>query len=761
MAKGEKIIGIDLGTTNSVVAVMEGKEAKVIANQEGNRLTPSVVAYSDKADILVGEPARRQAVTNPRRTVYSIKRFMGRRHNEVEGEEKMVPYEVVGAAGDYVKVRINDKELTPPQISAMVLRKLKEAAEAYLGHKVNKAVITVPAYFNDAQRQATKDAGQIAGLEVERIINEPTAAALAYGLDKKTQEKIVVFDLGGGTFDVSVLEVADGVFRVISTNGDTHLGGDDFDEVLINHVADQFKKENGIDLRKDQMALQRLQEACEKAKKELSSASSTDINLPFITADNTGPKHLLMSVTRAEFERLVDHLIDRCRTPVEKALEDAKLKPASIDEVVLVGGSTRIPKVQELVRKMFGKEPHKGVNPDEVVAVGAAIQGGVLSGQVEDILLLDVTPLSLGIETLGGVMTKLVERNTTIPTERKQTFSTAADNQTAVTVRVFQGEREMASDNRLLGEFNLEGIPPAPRGMPKIEVKFDIDANGILNVSARDEATSKQANVRIENAGGLSQEEIEKMRVAGRLAAEVLEMIEPFVKPGVSTGELDRICNDYIVNEQKAISACLGYHGYPKSVCISVNEVVCHGIPDDGKLLKDGDIVNIDVTVIKDDFHGDTSKMFIVGKPTILGERLCRITQESLYLALRMVKPGINLRTIGAAIQKFVEAEGFSVVREYCGHGIGRGFHEEPQVLHYDSPETNVVLKPGMTFTIEPMVNAGKKEIRSMKDGWTVKTKDRSLSAQYEHTIVVTDNGCEILTLRKDDTIPAIISHDE
>ena len=512
MAKGEKIIGIDLGTTNSVVSVMEGKEAKVIANQEGNRLTPSVVAYTDKADILVGEPARRQAVTNPRRTIYSIKRFMGRRHNEVEGEEKMVPYEVVGGASDYVKVKVNDKELTPPEISAMVLRKLKEAAEAYLGHKVNKAVITVPAYFNDAQRQATKDAGQIAGLEVERIINEPTAAALAYGLDKKTQEKIVVFDLGGGTFDVSVLEVADGVFRVISTNGDTHLGGDDFDEVLINHVAEQFKKDNGIDLRKDQMALQRLQEACEKAKKELSSASNTDINLPFITADNTGPKHLLMSVSRAEFERLVDHLIERCRRPVESALEDAKLKPSQIDEVVLVGGSTRIPKVQELVRKMFGKDPHKGVNPDEVVAVGAAIQGGVLSGQVEDILLLDVTPLSFGIETLGGVMTKLVERNTTIPTERKQVFSTAADNQTAVTVRVFQGEREMASDNRLLGEFNLEGIPPAPRGMPKIEVKFDIDANGILNVSARDEATGKQANVRIENASGLSQDEIEKMR---------------------------------------------------------------------------------------------------------------------------------------------------------------------------------------------------------------------------------------------------------
>jgi len=513
MATGEKIIGIDLGTTNSVVAVMDGKESKVIPNPEGNRLTPSVVAFTDKeGEVLVGEPARRQAVTNPTRTVYSIKRFMGRRHSEVASEEKMVPYEVVGGPEDYVKVKVNGQEFTPPEISAKTLRKLKESAEDYLGHKVNKAVITVPAYFNDAQRQATKDAGQIAGLEVARIINEPTAASLAYGLDKKAQEKICVFDLGGGTFDVSILEVADGVFRVISTHGDTHLGGDDFDAALINYVADEFKKEQGIDLRQDQMALQRLQEACEKAKKELSSSQSTDLNLPFITADASGPKHLQMNITRAQFEKLVDSLVERVRGPVLQALEDANFKPSDVDEVVLVGGSTRIPRVQELVTEIFGKEPHKGVNPDEVVAIGAAIQGGVLSGEVQDILLLDVTPLSLGIETLGSVMTKLVERNTTIPSERKQVFSTADDNQTAVTVRVFQGEREMCADNRLLGQFNLEGIPPAPRGVPQVEVKFDIDANGILNVSAKDLGTGKEQTVRIEQSSGLSEEEIANMQ---------------------------------------------------------------------------------------------------------------------------------------------------------------------------------------------------------------------------------------------------------
>lgn len=524
MAQGEKIIGIDLGTTNSVVAVMEGSEAKVIPNAEGNRLTPSVVAFTDKGETLVGEPARRQAVTNPTKTIYSIKRFMGRRHNEVESEEKMVPYEVVGGPNDYVKVKAGDTEQTPQEVSAKTLRKLKEAAESYLGHTVNKAVITVPAYFNDAQRQATKDAGQIAGLEVARIINEPTAAAMAYGLEKKADERIVVFDLGGGTFDVSVLKVVDEdgtkIFEVISTSGDTHLGGDDFDEELINYVADEFKREQGVDLRNDSMALQRLQEACEKAKRELSSVPQTDVNLPFITADASGPKHLQISITRAKFEELIDGLIERCRKPIKQALSDAKLSPSDIDEVVLVGGSTRVPKVQEVVKEIFGKDPHKGVNPDEVVAVGAAIQGSVLAGERKDVLLLDVTPLTLGIETEGGVLTALVERNTTIPAEKKNVFSTAADGQTGVTVKVYQGERPMAADNRVLGEFNLEGIPPAPRGVPQIEVKFDIDQNGILNVSAKDLGTNKEASVRIEQSSGLSDTEIEKMRTDADSHAE-------------------------------------------------------------------------------------------------------------------------------------------------------------------------------------------------------------------------------------------------
>jgi molecular chaperone DnaK len=530
VASGEKIIGIDLGTTNSVVAVMEGSEVKVIPNQEGNRLTPSVVAFTDKGDRLVGDPAKRQAITNPRRTIYSIKRFMGRRHNEVEAEEKLVPYKIVGGPNDLVKVDIDGKQYSPPEISALILRKLKEAAEAYLGHTVRKAVITVPAYFNDSQRQATIDAAQIAGFDTEweiedpatgkktkqrmRIINEPTAASLAYALDKKKDEKIAVFDLGGGTFDISILDVgADGLFQVKATNGDTHLGGDDFDQVLIDYIADQFKKDNGIDLRKDQMALQRLKEAAERAKKDLSQQTTADINLPFITADASGPKHLQMSITRSKFEQMVEHLIDRCRRPVMQALNDAGYKPGQIDEVVLVGGMTRMPRVQQLVKEIFGKEGHKGVNPDEVVAIGAAIQGAqLLLGSKSDLLLLDVTPLTLSIETLGGVATPMIQRNTAIPTKKAEKFTTAADNQPSVEVKVFQGERPMARDNKLIGTFHLDGIPPAPRGVPQIEVTFDIDANGVLNVSAKDLGTGKENKIRIEGSSGMSQDEIERMR---------------------------------------------------------------------------------------------------------------------------------------------------------------------------------------------------------------------------------------------------------
>ena len=516
-----KTIGIDLGTTNSVVAVMEGGSPKVITNVDGARLTPSVVAFTESGERLVGNKAKRQAVTNPTNTVYSIKRFMGRRHNEVSSEEKSVPYEVTGAADELVKVKVHGKHLTPPEISAMTLRNLKEAAEEYLGEEVTNAVITVPAYFNDSQRQATKEAGKIAGLEVDRIINEPTAASLAYGLDKKSNEKIAVFDFGGGTFDVSILEVGDGVFEVKSTNGDTHLGGDDLDKVVIDYVADEFKKDQGIDLRNDQMALQRLREACEKAKCELSTSVQTDINLPFITADASGPKHLQIALTRAKLEELADPIIERMRKPCEQALKDAKLSKADIDEVILVGGSTRMPAVQELVKDIFGKDPHKGVNPDEVVAIGAAIQGGVLAGEVHDVLLLDVTPLSLGIETLGGVMTRLIDSNTTIPTSKKETFTTAADNQPAVDIHVLQGERDMAIDNRTLGRFQLAGIPPAPRGMPQIEVSFDIDANGILHVGAKDLGTGKEQSIKITSSSGLSKEEVEKMaRDAEEHAAE-------------------------------------------------------------------------------------------------------------------------------------------------------------------------------------------------------------------------------------------------
>ena len=570
-----KIIGIDLGTTNSCVAVMEGSESIVIQNEEGARTTPSMVAFTDKDDRLVGQTAKNQMVTNPENTIYSIKRFMGRRYGEVSEEMKMVPYKVVKGANDVVQVDIKGKHYSPPEISAAILQKMKKTAEDYLGETVTEAIVTVPAYFNDAQRQATKDAGKIAGLEVKRIINEPTAAALAYGIGKHDkEEKIAVYDLGGGTFDISILDLGDGVFEVRSTNGDTHLGGDDFDQKIIDWLVAEFKKDQGIDLSKDRMALQRLKEAAEKAKKELSGTQSSDINLPFITADASGPKHLQYTLSRSKFDQMTSDLVERTKQPCIQALKDAGYSASDIDEVILVGGSTRIPAVQEAVKKLFGKEPHRGVNPDEVVAMGAAIQGGVLGGDVNDVLLLDVTPLSLGIETLGGVFTKLIEKNTTIPTKKSQVFSTAADNQPAVSIHVLQGEREMAAHNRTLGRFELTGIPPAPRGVPQIEVTFDIDANGIVHVSAKDMGTGKEQKIRIESSSGLSEQEIDRMvkeaeanadaDKSAKEKAEILNNADSLVYQSekalkdygdkVSSGEKSAI-KDAIANLKSAIEA--------------------------------------------------------------------------------------------------------------------------------------------------------------------------------------------------------------
>ncbi len=545
--KESKIIGIDLGTTNSCVAIMEGSQPMVITNTEGSRITPSVVGFMENGERIVGAPAKRQAVTNAKNTVFSIKRFMGRRHSEVAVEEKMVPYKLVGSPEELVKVDIRGKQFTPPEVSAMILRSLKETAEAYLGETVTRAVITVPAYFNDSQRQATKDAGTIAGLQVERIVNEPTAAALAFGMDKKKSGKIAVYDLGGGTFDISILEIGDGVFEVKATNGDTHLGGDDFDQALIDHVANEFKKQHGVDLRNDVMALQRLKEACEKAKIELSAQLQTTINLPFVTADASGPKHLLIDISRAKFEQLAANLIERTRGPCETCLKDSGLKASEIDEVILVGGSTRVPAVQEIVRKIFNKEPNRSVNPDEVVAIGAAIQGGVLSGGVTDVVLLDVTPLTLGIETLGGVRTPLIEKNTTIPTSKKQIFSTAEDNQEAVDIHVLQGEREFAKDNRTLGKFRLDGIRPAPRGLPQVEVTFDLDANGILKVSAKDLGTGKEQQIKIDRSSyGLDEKEIDKMRRDAEANADTDKKRRQLV-------EMKNQCDQMIYQAEKAL----------------------------------------------------------------------------------------------------------------------------------------------------------------------------------------------------------------